>query len=163
MAQRSIPGQHYNETLLDQRQYHDWFWSTLSPQAQIWIKRPQCPNCHSTPFGQGPCPCTKQYKPSEWVNRDGLAWQLQAACKGADIGVFVPEEASSTFYHNPRAPWREYCLACPVTSECMIYAVDSHSVGVYAGFLFGEGKIFRSKNPLGSGKRGRPRKVQHDT
>lgn len=58
------------------------------------------------------------------------AWQDQGACVGEDPGLFYP------------APWeaqklaaaRSICERCPVTEECLAYALDNHEdYGVWAG------------------------------
>lgn len=156
-TQDFIPRYQWDETLLHQGRYGEWFWSTMTEGARSWLRHAQCQRCGRTPQTTT-CGCHKlEYKPAGWVNRDGLLWQLQAACQGADVNIFI--ESNTALYNQPDAPWREYCGRCPVISACILYAVDSKSEGVFGGQLFGTTRTTRSKNPSGNGLRGRPRKV----
>ena len=153
---RSRPGQFADEHLLYQGRYHDWFYANLSEAAYSYVTRPHCSYCHNTVKQAGHhCPCRKRATTETvWLNREGLAWQLQAACNGADLDVFFPD--NEVAYLRRDAPWREYCGCCPVTGTCKLYAADSKaSDGIWAGEWHGK----PSTNPTGSGKRGRPRKI----
>lgn len=60
-----------------------------------------------------------------------LDWRLLAACAGIpDVdAIFFPEretEATATAA-------RRICAACPVTAECLAFAVETGSRGVFAG------------------------------
>lgn len=145
----------YDETLLYQGKYGEWFWSRLSPEARSYLKRPQCPDCHQTPRQSSQaCLCVlERGKPAGWVNRESLAWRLQAACIGVDLETFFP--ANEALYNRRDAAWRKYCSCCEVSGACILFAADSKSIGIYGGRLFGKSH-FKSGNPLGSGKPGRP-------
>lgn len=148
----------HDDELLYQGRYGEWFWSALSSKAQSYIRRPPCPVCSRTPYQSNKfCDCLEQRrKPAGWVNRESLAWQLQAVCQGADLNIFFPH--NEHLYNKANAPWREYCPRCFVSGDCKLFAVDSKSVGVFAGELHGA-RYFRSKTPNGTGLRGRPPKT----
>lgn len=56
------------------------------------------------------------------------AWQLQAACRGRGVADFFPPDGSS------RMRASVLCARCPVSSECLEYALDHPSLkGVWAG------------------------------
>lgn len=156
-TQNFIPKMLWDETLLHEGKYGEWFWSSLSISAKSWVKHAQCQLCGQTPHYTH-CTCHKDNKkPANWVNRDGLLWQLQAACRGADVENFMP--ANVAVFNQPDAPWRKYCVGCPVSAPCSLYGEASHSEGVFGGLLYGTKHTMFSKKPEGSGKRGRPRKV----
>lgn len=148
----------YDETLLYEGKYGEWFRSSLTAAATAWVQRAQCPNCHRTPNANWICICVvERAKPSAWVNRESLVWRLQAACQGADLDIFFPR--NEAVYNLERARWRQYCACCEVSGLCTLFAADSHSVGIFGGKLFGAKSHFKSGNPTGSGKVGHPRKV----
>lgn len=50
----------YDETLLYLGKYGEWFWSSLSAKARNFLTRPQCPQCHQTPYQSNrPCECAR--------------------------------------------------------------------------------------------------------
>lgn len=60
-----------------------------------------------------------------------VAWQLDAACRGAGVDpeVFFPEGRGKTY-----RPARTVCLDCPVADECLEYAlVHDERFGVWGG------------------------------
>jgi WhiB family redox-sensing transcriptional regulator len=58
---------------------------------------------------------------------DGARWRERAACRGLDPARFFRERGA------PSAPI-DACIACPVASECLRYALDAHEVlGTWAG------------------------------
>lgn len=63
---------------------------------------------------------------------DTQPWMRQARCVDADPGVFFPEKGD-----NPQAAKR-LCETCPVTGECLAYALDLEAdaggrYGVFGG------------------------------
>lgn len=150
----------YDETLLYQGKYGEWFRSSLSAEAQAWVNRPQCPECKRTVFQAGhKCECLRErYKPESWINRDGLAWRLQAACKGADLDIFFPD--NEALFNQPDAKWRAFCGCCPVAGPCILFAADSKtSSGVYGGKYLRPSHRPPSQDPFGTGKPGRRKKA----
>lgn len=148
----------YDETLLYLGKYGEWFWSALSEKARNFLTRPQCPQCHRTPYQSNrPCECASTpIQSTNWVDREGPAWRLQAECRGVDLDVFF--EGNAATFDKPDATWRKYCGCCKVSGSCTLYAVDSRSIGIFGGQLFDRGNNFKSRNPEGTGQRGRPRK-----
>lgn len=56
-------------------------------------------------------------------------WRLDAACRGQDTEVFFPTVDAR--------PALEICASCPVTSECLDFAIRNEvSDGVYGGKVF---------------------------
>lgn len=53
-------------------------------------------------------------------------WLGQAACKGMDINLFFPEEGHSV---APEA--RAACERCPVTAECLEWAIKYEQHGYF--------------------------------
>lgn len=150
----------YDTTLLEQGKYRQWFWLSLSVPALSWLRRPQCPTCKRTlSDARRSCDqCNKAETLPPWVNREGSAWRLQAACRdAADPEIFFPP--NRVLYNNPDAEWRKYCFDCPVSAACTMSAVDSKAEGVWGGRLFETTSKAGKSNPHGTGRRGRPRKV----
>lgn len=62
------------------------------------------------------------------VEPDAQPWVERAVCKGAPTKVFFPEGCGNT------GAARMICKTCPVTRECLDYAIESDSNwGIYAG------------------------------
>lgn len=58
-------------------------------------------------------------------------WTLDAACRGADPGVFYPDERRSDAA-NPEAI--TICARCPVARECLTYALEHREEhGIWGG------------------------------
>jgi hypothetical protein len=152
-----MPAPQYDETLLYQGRYGEWFQTSLTEHARAWVNRKQCPTCGVTPRTNHRCRCQDRTTEPEWVNRESLTWMLKAACRGADLEIFFPD--NEAIFNQPDAPWREYCCCCEVTGACILFAVDSKTKsGVYGGKFLRPSHRVPSKNPTGTGKPGRPRK-----
>jgi WhiB family redox-sensing transcriptional regulator len=55
-------------------------------------------------------------------------WQERALCKETDPEAFFPEKGGST------AQAKQVCLACPVRSECLDYALrNNERFGIWGG------------------------------
>lgn len=59
-------------------------------------------------------------------------WMLEAACKDADPDIFFPERGGQP------GPAKAICAGCPVTEECLEYALagpyDRHELaGIWGG------------------------------
>lgn len=57
------------------------------------------------------------------------AWQDRAACKGSDLPFFT-EPAKG---HRIPQEIRDLCNACPVNADCLDYALETGSAGIWAG------------------------------
>jgi WhiB family transcriptional regulator, redox-sensing transcriptional regulator len=59
-----------------------------------------------------------------------LAWQREAACRGLGVesqAIFFPSRGESV--EDARA----ICERCPVTDECLAFALENHCIGVWGG------------------------------
>lgn len=65
------------------------------------------------------------------------AWRERAACKGMDQEAFfestVKKGRPPKGYVRPEPPYQAACDSCPVKKECLDYAHESRSVGVWGG------------------------------
>lgn len=118
----------YDETLLNEGRYREWFWAGLD-QRQIEFLH--APSPQPTPPRPEPI-----YKNQEFpqVKR----WRDNAACAGADPVVFFGVEGSDprSDYLDPDAAWRRMCPQCPVRDLCLELARESVSEGIFGGKLF---------------------------
>lgn len=65
-----------------------------------------------------------------------VAWQDRAACLGAPLSIFFPEEIGVTTSRQ-YDPAREFCNACEVRTQCLAYAMH-HERGQWRRFgMFG--------------------------
>ena len=55
------------------------------------------------------------------------AWQRHALCRGAGPELFFVAQGGST------APAKALCAVCPVRNECLNYAAETGSSGIWAG------------------------------
>ena len=72
---------------------------------------------------------TDQSDPAEWLASvlRRPEWHSRAACRGMGTEVFFPTRGA-----NLDAA-RAICATCPVTRECLTAALESDTVGVWAG------------------------------
>lgn len=172
----------YDETLLMEGKYKEWFWNGLSEQAQGFILRGRdlsqsiikCDYCHTRKprgaFNIGTithdtrkCNKCSLTLPGGTLGdgtrfEDDLptGWSEEAACAGMDPELFFP---TNDEYIKPDAPWRSVCPDCPVHELCEEFARKSKSVGVFNGKLFkqsGNSRIVLT--PEITKGRGRPKK-----
>ena len=67
-------------------------------------------------------------------------WRDQAACRGADLGLFFPERGESA------EPARQICARCPAREPCLDYAVTNRIVyGVWGGLTGRERRTLQSR------------------
>ncbi|MGH3232997.1 MAG: WhiB family transcriptional regulator, partial [Streptosporangiaceae bacterium] len=60
--------------------------------------------------------------------RFAARWRDQAACRGADLGVFFPGRGESA------EPARQVCARCPVRQPCLDYATGNQiQHGIWGG------------------------------
>jgi WhiB family redox-sensing transcriptional regulator len=72
--------------------------------------------------------------------RFAARWREQAACRGADLGVFFPERGESA------GPARQVCAACPVRQPCLDYAISNRIThGVWGGLTERERRALQSR------------------
>jgi ribosomal protein L37AE/L43A len=179
MAQRFIPQATWDETLLHQGKYREWFWSSLNEAQTAYLKLPareqryQCSRCFEVfhrsllrraENGLWFCStCRRGHSKGgdvrRWRNRtdhSDKSWKDDAACLGADPEIFFPPNVA--YYNDPDALWRKYCTGCPVAHLCKLEAIDSNSQGIFGGEWLG-GSHDNRINPFGTGRPGRPRKA----
>ena len=92
----------------------------------------RCADGHPVHDGHRRCSnCNQAARRSQQVSLD---WQEQAACRGADPGLFFPRVPAGTSFQQAVEPvaWR-YCHGCPVRDECDGYAEATRSLGLWAG------------------------------
>lgn len=65
-----------------------------------------------------------------------MSWFDDAACQGLETELFFPERGEHATYP------RSVCAGCPVTSECLAYAVDH---GIIYGLWGGLGERARQR------------------
>jgi len=59
-----------------------------------------------------------------------LAWQREASCRGLGAerqAIFFPARGESV------EEARTICSSCPVTDECLDFALENHCIGVWGG------------------------------
>lgn len=68
------------------------------------------------------------------------AWMREARCAGSDSASFFPERGQKT------TPAKEICASCPVTTECLQYALD-HKIkfGIWGGLSERQRRQLRRK------------------
>lgn len=146
----------YDESLLHEGGYRDWFWGGLDVHQTAYLNSP----------AKIPSPPEPEaiYKNQEFpqVKR----WRDNAACAAADPVVFFGGSGADlkAQYANPKAEWRKYCPECPVREMCLELARKSGSVGIFGGkyFTFAHfsnytGQVEYDDETLP--KKGRPRKA----
>lgn len=176
----------WDETLLAQGKYGEWFWKGLGDYAQKYIRGVdvterynrtlRCTVCKEVKYlgdfnltsrsrgDHAECnKCVLNKKRSHMIVRrfeDTLPkdWDSQAACLDADPVVFFPDGQAD--YKKPDAKWRQYCLSCPVKDLCEQFAINSQSVGVFGGkfFTYKGNSIITVDGTTAKG-RGRPKKA----
>jgi WhiB family transcriptional regulator, redox-sensing transcriptional regulator len=70
--------------------------------------------------------------PGVLVRRRGPGWRDEAACRGVDPDVFVPDELSVGGKPADYALALSICAQCPVTAECLAEC-GHEATGVYGG------------------------------
>lgn len=118
----------YDDSLLHEGKYHEWFWSGLDEWQVEFLLAPV----------KVPTPPEPEaiYKNQEFAQ--AKRWRDEASCAGVDPVVFFGSEGSDLKqqYANPRAEWRKYCPECPVRELCLELARKSGSVGIFGGKYF---------------------------
>jgi WhiB family transcriptional regulator, redox-sensing transcriptional regulator len=67
-------------------------------------------------------------------------WRDQAACRGADLGLFFPERGESA------EPARQICARCPAREPCLDYAVSNRIVhGIWGGLSERERRALQTR------------------
>lgn len=60
------------------------------------------------------------------------SWEHQAACRGADPEIFFAEKSD----HTAVTAAKSICATCPVTTQCLDYAIAGHERdGIWGGLL----------------------------
>ena len=80
-----------------------------------------------------------------------MKWQLRAACLEADPELFFPSHGGH-YANRAIREAKEFCSRCPVTEECLQYAIEyeedippSDWVGVYGGLTHKERELKTGK------------------
>ncbi len=69
-------------------------------------------------------------------------WRESAACSGADLEVFFPDEGDEA----TTAAAKEICEACPVREACLQYALATNQTeGVWGGLDMSERRRLRRR------------------
>ena len=62
------------------------------------------------------------------IPADGSSWVLRARCRGLSPTIFFPSDGPGV------EAARRYCDECPVSADCLAYALDNHiEHGVWGG------------------------------
>lgn len=145
----------YDETLLHEGKYREWFYQGMDESGLGYLRVPA--------KVLAPPPAEPIYKNQEFSQVRG--WRDNAACKDTDPVVFFGKEGGNLRrqYLNPDAKWRQLCPQCPVRSLCLELARESKSEGIFGGKVFlpgpGERRIPIEYDESTMPKRGRPFKV----
>jgi len=118
-----------DESLLHEGKYGEWFYKGMDPKTLAWLDTPV--------VVPTPPPAEPVYRNQEFSQPK--RWRDEAACIGADPGVFFvgSDEGNPRLeYMKPDAAWRQYCPDCPVRELCLELARESKSVGIFGGKLF---------------------------
>lgn len=71
-----------------------------------------------------------------------MTWQDQARCQGTPIGVFYADG------HYVTARAQKLCESCPVSEECLEYALENEDYGTWAGTTPIERKKIRQQRKI---------------
>ena len=72
-----------------------------------------------------------------------MSWMNSAKCEGMDPEKFTPMESET---HKERTAKR-VCKGCPVKMECLNYALETDSIGIFAGTNYSERQKMVSMMP----------------
>jgi len=83
------------------------------------------------------------------VTSQDMDWFKSASCRGMDVSLFFPEDG-----HNVSKEVRQLCAACPVNTDCYIYAEKNKfdSDGVFGGYSPRQRHDMRKMNGRNSSK-----------
>lgn len=77
---------------------------------------------------------------AEWLDKLRPSWMDDAACIGADQGLFFPSPLNrgrppkGEGPPDPTRPARRVCVSCPVRDDCLEYALANNiDHGVWGG------------------------------
>lgn len=90
-------------------------------------------------------------QPQRWVNR--------AACRGMNPELFYGERGANLAVAAAKA----VCRTCPVTADCLAYALDNNEMwGVWGGCSISDRRAMRRGAPIAAGERSLP-EIDHGT
>lgn len=76
-------------------------------------------------------------------------WTADAACRGVDPEVFFPVAAGGTALAEEVAAAKAICARCPVSAECLEWAVEvGEAYGVWGGTTPHERRYLRRGQPM---------------
>lgn len=116
----------YDEGLLHEGRYREWFWAGLTPAQVAYLHLP--PRMPQVKTNSQPTVL------NGWFSEQPI-WHDDAACKDADPMVFFKQRHEEDDYLDASAEWRKFCPQCPVREACLQAARDSESVGIWGGVL----------------------------
>jgi hypothetical protein len=114
----------YDETMLEEGNYGDWFWKGLSEEHRVYLRQPvRVDKVVQEPVAY-----------DGWESEQPRMWQHEAACASADPDIFFNTgNQPKREYLKPDAEWRQLCPQCPVRETCLEAGRDSESVGIWGG------------------------------
>ena len=92
-----------------------------------------------------------------------MAWRDKAACRGMSADLFHEEKP----YNWPKKQLeraKAICATCPVTQECLQFAIDNRqSLGIWGGLTYKERLAFRKGTGVSIQKRTKSAEMPHGT
>lgn len=70
-------------------------------------------------------------------------WTDQAACKGMDPELFLPQRGDNNTANTAKA----VCKTCPIINDCLDYAVFHNAIGIWGGTSGRDRRHMVSKHP----------------
>ena len=129
----------YEEGLLAQRRYREWFYQGLGAEQLAYLK---------LPARKPPTVVADNYL-VDWESTMPKRWAEKRACAEADPDVFFPTRTNG--YLDPKAPWRRMCPTCPIREACLEFGLEinkdapgvagrSGNFGIFGGKLLVKGE-----------------------
>lgn len=114
----------YDETMLAQGRYREWFWNGLQESQVAYLRQPaRVDKVEQEPVGY-----------DGWETAQPRRWEQEADCAGAGPEIFFNSgNQPKAAYLRRDAKWREYCPQCPVRDTCLAVGRESGSVGIWGG------------------------------
>ncbi|HSG80008.1 MAG TPA: WhiB family transcriptional regulator [Acidimicrobiia bacterium] len=81
------------------------------------------------------------------LQRDDMAWQDDANCKGANADLFFPERGAST------RTAKSICRECRVRAECLEFAIETgEKFGIWGGMSERERRKVRRERHIAAAR-----------
>lgn len=65
------------------------------------------------------------------LSEQDISWHAEAACVGVDPDIFFPTLHEGNRQNLKIQEAKSYCQQCPVTKECLEFAIAMHEPGVW--------------------------------